>query len=285
MNFTNRNLRRDKRAVSPAFSTIILTAAGIVLILVALSYANGVLNTKMAENEFSMNKQFMRATGMQIDDIAWTIGRTQTVTYSAKFGQLSYQPATVNYTFQVHTSAGWENFTVSASTGILMYDMPVSAYSMGNNYFQRIPVTASGSFLQNGSSAPVSQVFCVEKMPMSDGAYIRLVAVPTIRLIVSSISSTGQNYYNFYLPIFESGVNPYKSQSLTLTGNGINRIDRTGVDQVKITTTFPSSNFNNTFFQFASTQITLNSTTNPKLAANSVCDFYLGKVMVTIGQV
>ena len=36
-----------------------MTAAVVVMILVAMTYANTFLDTRMAENEFSTNKQFM----------------------------------------------------------------------------------------------------------------------------------------------------------------------------------------------------------------------------------
>ena len=148
MRNSHTSLRKDKRAVSPAISTVILTAAGIVMILVAMSYANNILNAKMAQNEFSTNKQFMQTTGQQIDDIAWTVGRTQTISYSSKYGNVKFQEVALNYTFRVsHTSSGWENFTVSGQTGIILYNMPVSSYSLGNNYFERLPTNANSSFL------------------------------------------------------------------------------------------------------------------------------------------
>ena len=79
------------------------------MILVAMSYANNILSLKMAENEYSTNKQFMQTTGQQIDDIAWTVGRTQTITYSSKYGNVKFQDVALDYTFQVHTSSGWKN--------------------------------------------------------------------------------------------------------------------------------------------------------------------------------
>ena len=47
-------------------------AAVMVMVLVAVSYANNILDTRLAENEFNSNKQFMLTTGLQIDDVAWT---------------------------------------------------------------------------------------------------------------------------------------------------------------------------------------------------------------------
>jgi hypothetical protein len=282
-------LRKDKRAISPAFSTIILTAAGIVMILVALSYANGSLNTQMAANEFSTNKQFMQTAGLQIDDMAWTIGRTQTITYSTKFGAVKYDDLTLNYTFQVHTSSGWETLTGPGATGIILYNMPVSQYSFGNNYFERVPQSANSSFLMANSSAPVSQVFCIERLPMNDGSYARVVVVPTLRMLNSTITSSQQNpvsYFKFYLPTLENSTSHYFSQGLTLTGDGITKITRSGVDQVRINVSFlrASSGFDSSFFNFKSNSVTLNSTTSPSLPSNSVVEIYLGKVMVGIGQ-
>lgn len=272
--------------MSPAISTVILTAAVVVMILVVMSYATNYLNAGMAENEFSSNKQFMSTTGLQIDDIAWTVGRTQTVSYSSKFGTVEVQELALNYTFQVHTSSGWENLTAPVETGIIVYNMPVSSYSMGNNSFERVPMSANSSFLLSGSSAPVSQVFCEEKLPMNDGSYTRIVVVPTLRVLNSSITGTQQNptsYFKFYLPVLENGTNPYRSQSLTLTGDGITKITSTSsdIDQVNITVTFPkaSSGFDSTFFNFKQISQT---TTLPK---GSVVELYMGKVLVTIGQV
>ena len=125
MRKSNSRLLKDKRAASPAISTVILTAAGIVMILIAMSYATNILNLKMAQNEYSTNKQFMQTTGQQIDDIAWTVGRSQTISYSCKEGNVKFQDAVLNYTFQIHTSSGWTNLTLSGKTGIILYNMPV----------------------------------------------------------------------------------------------------------------------------------------------------------------
>jgi len=159
--------------------------------------------------------------------------------------------------------------------------MPVSSYSLGNNY-----IDANNSLLQHDSTSPVTQVFSEEKLPMNDGSYLRTVLVPTMRMLTSTISST--NYYKFYFPTLASGENLYRSQSVTLSGDGITRITRSDVDQVTITVSFPkaaSMGFDSSFFNFKSNTITLNSTSTPRLTANSVVEFYIGKVVVSIGQV
>jgi|SRR5665647_848286 len=280
------SLRRDTRAVSPAISTVVLTAAGIVMILIAMSYANNILGIKMAQNEYMTNKQFMQTTAQQIDDIAWTVGRTQTVSFSNKYGNVQFQAVALNYTFRIHTSSGWENLTLSGKTGIILYNMPVGSYSLGNNFFQRLPSNVTSPFLLSGSTAPISQVTCVQKVPMIDGTYNRIVLVPNMRVLTSTVTST--NYFKFYLPDIENGTNLYRSQSITLTGNGITKVTRSGVDQVIISVSFPkaaSLGFDSSFFNFNSNSITLNATSSPKLPSNSVVEFYVGKVVVAIGQV
>ncbi len=283
MGNNHTSLRKNQRAVSPAISTIILTATTVVMLLVVMSYGNNFLNSGIAENEFNGNKQFMQTTGLQIDDIAWTTGRTQTVSYSAKYGSLNFTPSALEYTIQVHTNAGWQNLAAPLQTGIIQFKMPASSYSLGNNYFTRVPQNANSSFLQTGSSAPVSQVFCEEKIPMSDGTCSRIVVVPTIRELNSSITGTLQTtgYYKFYLPLLSNGTNLYRSQSVTLTGSGITKLSCSDVDQVRVTVDFPkqSAGFDSSFFKFDQITQTMN------LPANSVVEFYVSDVVVAIGQV
>ena len=278
-----RSLRKDKRAVSPAVSTVILTAAVIVMILVAMSFANTFLDARIAENEYSTNKRFMYTTGIQIDDIAWTIGRTQTVRYSSQYGNMKFLSPAVTYTFEIHTSSGWQTL-FSNSTGMVLFNVPVSTYSVTNNYFERVTPSSNGSFLQEGPSAPVSQVFCVEKLPMDEGNYTRIVAVSSIRMLNSTIdgpSGNPTNYYKFYLPVLAAGYHLYRSQSITMTSDDIIKVVRSGVDQVRISVTFPNaaSGFDSDFFKFD------HLTETVTLLPNSVVEFYVGKVIVTLGQV
>jgi len=261
-----------------------MTAAVIVMILVAMTYANSFLDSRLAENEFTTNKQFMLTTGLQLDDIAWTIGRTQTVRYSSQYGNMKFQSTALNYTFEIypHGGSGWEPL-FSNFTGMIMFYMPVTTYSVGNNYFERVLPSSNGSFLQQGSSAAVSQVFCVEKLPMQEGNYTRIVAIPSIRMLNSTITGSEgtTNYAKFYLPTLVQGDHQYKSQSITLTGKDIIKLVSSGVDQVRITVTFPNADlgFDADFFNFDHITETIT------LFDDSVVEFYVGKVIATIGQV
>ncbi|MGQ9726643.1 MAG: hypothetical protein ACUVQL_05885 [Candidatus Bathycorpusculaceae bacterium] len=269
-------MNEDGRGVSPAISTVILTSAVVVLLLVAVVFANNFLTARMAENEFSAVKQFMQTVGLQIDDVAWIIGRTQTVRYASKYGQVNFESAALNYTVYVNGTVYFVNYT----TGILLFNMPISKYSVGNNYYESI-FPSNRSFLQVGSSAPVSYVYVIEKLPMADGNYIRVVVVPIIRVLNSTISAGGEvkNYFKFYLPILSAGTHPRLSQSVTLTGRNVSVKTEDGVNSVKIHVSFLKSSlgFGEGFFNFDEVEEVLN------VPSGSIVEFYTSEVVVSLG--
>ncbi len=146
MNVRHFGLLRNKRGISPAFSTMILTAGVIVMILVAMTYASNMLNSGLAENEFSTNEQFMQTAGLEIDDIAWTIGRTQTVSYQSSSGQVTFEPDALTYNVEVHQGGIWEVLPLTVQTGIILYNMPLSSYKMVNGYFHVLTSNENNTF-------------------------------------------------------------------------------------------------------------------------------------------
>jgi len=280
------NLRKDKRAISPAISTIIMTAALVVLVFVAMNFANSTLASSIAGDEFSTSKQVMQSAGVQIDNVAWTIGRTETVDFSAKYGQITYVPNVINYTFEINNGSSWQT-VANSTTGMIMYKIPVSSFTLGNNSFSRIVPSNNGSFLQWNASAPISQVFATEKLPMKDGSYARVVVIPTVRALNSTLI-TGGSYYKFYLPTLVNASNPYLSQSVSLTGSSLTRAMTSGtVVQVRINATALASpsnppSFNSAFFNFDHSSETINI---PGGTSAPLIEFYIGTVTVSIGMV
>jgi len=272
-------LKKDGRAVSPAISTVILTSAIVVLLLVTITFANSFLNARMAENEFSAMKQFMETVGLQIDDVAWTIGRTQTIRYASKFGQVSFENETLVYTVYVDKPDHGYVYLANYSVGVLLFNMPISKYSLGNNYYESI-FPSDRSFLKKGTSAPVSHVYVVEKLPMNDGSFIRVVVVPSIRMLNSTIS-TGveqKNYFKFYLPVLSTGTHPRHSQSITLFANTVS-VKTESCNTVKIDVTFPKAGlgFDADFFRFDSVEEIVD------VPEGSIIEFYTGEVVVSLG--
>jgi hypothetical protein len=198
---------------------------------------------------------------------------------------MKFQSPAINYTFEIYPNGGsdWETL-FSNLTGMILFNIPVDVYSVNNDYFERVSPSYNGSFLQQGSSAPVSHVFCIEKLPMQEGNYTRVAVLPSIRMLNSTITGpqgTSTNYTKFYLPNLEQGNHQYKSQSITMTGNDIIKMVRSGVDKVRITASFPNDalGFDSDFFKFDHISETVT------LIPDSVVEFYIGKVIVTLGQV
>ncbi len=272
-------LQRDKRAVSPAISTVIITSSVVILVLVTIVFANNYLNGRIAENEFAAMKQFMQTVGLDIDDVAWMPGRTQTVRYASKYGQVSFESLALNYTIYVNKGAGYVPLA-NYSTGIIMFKMPVSRYSVGDDYHERI-FPQDNSFLQKGTSAPINHIFVVEKLAMNDGSYIRVVVAPTIRMLNSTIFAGEEtiNYAKFYLPILNSGNHSYLSQSITLMGKNVAVKTEGNVNSVKIEVSFlkESLGFDENFFNFHSIVEEIDVTDD------SVVEFYTGEVTASLG--
>jgi len=272
-------LRKDNRAISPAISTVILTSAVVVLLLVTVVFANNFLSARMAENEFSAVKQFMQTVGLQVDDVAWTVGRTQTIRYASKYGQVNFESLALNYTIYVNNGTTYL-YLANYSVGVLLFNMPVTKYSLGNNYYERLFPSSDSSFLQCGASAPVSYVYVIEKLPMNDGSFIRVVVAPSVRMLNSTISTGGEekNYFKFYLPVLQQGSHPRLSQSVTLVGSSVS-VKTESCNAVKISVAFPKASlgFDIGFFKFESMEEVVN------IPPGSVIEVYTGEVIVSLG--
>lgn len=272
-----RGFRRDRKALSPAISSVILTSAVVVLLLVTIVFANNFLSSRMAENEFSATKQLMQTLGLQTDDVAWTIGRTQTTRYPSRFGVVNFESLALNYAVYVNDTFFLGNY----STGVLLFNMPIDKYSMGNNYEERITPSSDRSFLQVGTSAPVCHVFITEKVPMNDGNYIRVIVAPSIRMLNSTITNGGvvTNYFKFYLPILRAGVSPRHSQSVSLAGSSVLVDTESSVTKVKIHVSFQKASlgFDSQFFNFDSVNEEVD------VPNGSIVQFYTGEVTVSLG--
>ena len=267
-----RRLRRNKRAISPAISTTILTSAIIVMLFVTITFVNSYLNGQIAQNDFNSMKQFMQTLGLQVDDVAWIPGRTQTLTYASKYGGITFRSPALTYCFYFDGT-----LVANFSVGVILFSIPITDYSVANNYFEEI-FPASSSFLQNGTAAPVCRAFVTEKVPMQDGSYIRIVIAPIVRQLNAVIN--GVNYARFYLPILNQGSSPQLAQSVTLTGLNVPHQISNNVNTVRMTVDFPNGlgmGLTSGFFNFAAANQTVN------LGPSSVVKIYGGNVTVSLG--
>lgn len=254
-------------------STVIITGTLVVLISVALVFANNLFSARMAESEFNSARQFMQTVGLQIDDVAWVIGRTETVRYSSKYGSVAFKPA-LNYTIYINTNTK----LYTNITGILCFNMPVSQYTVGNNYYDLIYPSVNEGLLLKGTSAPVARVFVVEKLspPMGDGNFVRVVVAPAIRMLKLTMGNT--TYIRLYLPVLLEGEAPKLSQSITLTGESVSKLGES-VTGIKVEVSFPmrAYGFDDSFFRFSTTTETI------PLSGETVVELYVGGVDVALG--
>ena len=243
------------------------------LVTVALAFASNFLLIRIAESEFNSAQQTMQTLGLQVDDVAWIIGRTETVRYSSRYGGVSFEPA-LKYAIYVNGAAepSWE-----FNTGIVCFNMPVSQHSLGNDYFRLVYPSSDDGFLFAGASSPVARVFEVEKLPMADGSFVRVVVAPTIRMLNLSIGGT--RYVRLYLPILNVTSSSGNSQSITLTGESVETKTIEGVTSIRVEASFPEalSGFDSSFFSFDPNPVVFS------LAGSAVLEVYLGGVDVAFG--
>ncbi|MCK4436104.1 hypothetical protein KAU87_04760 [Candidatus Bathyarchaeota archaeon] len=264
--------RRDK-AVSPAISTVIVTGMIVGLVTIALSFAGNFLVLRIAESEFNSAKQFMQTFALQIDNVAWSIGRTETARYSSRYGDVAFETA-LTYTIYVNTTSQSNVKFYTSTTGILCFNMPITYYSVGDNYFDLLYPSFNSGFLLDGASAPNAKVFVVEKLSMTDGSFLRVVVMPSVRMVNLTIGDT--NYVRLYLPILSVGETPKRSQSVTMTGDSISKLGKS-ITALKVEVNFPEADFDNSFFHFPQSAEQVSFTTE------TVLELYVGEVDVGLG--
>jgi hypothetical protein len=264
---------RSNKAVSPAVSAVIMTGTVVALISVALVFANNLLSARMAESEFNAAMQVMQTVGLQIDDVAWVIGRTETVRYSSRYGDVAFEPA-LNYTIYINTTTQSNQRLYTSTTGILCFNMPASHYSVGNNYYELIYPSVAEGLLLKGASAPVARVFAVEKLPMGGKSFVRVVVAPTIRMLNLTVGDT--DYVRLYLPVLSEGNATKRYQSITLAGESVSKVGES-VTGIKVEVDFPLPGFDNSFFHFSKTIETIS------LTEGAVVELFVGAVDVALG--
>jgi len=272
--------KHSVRATSTVISTVILTGAVIVMLVVTLVFANTYLQSKMAESDFYSAKQFMQTVALQVDDVAWTLGRTETIRYSSKYGDVTVLPSCLNYTIQFQNGTGWY-FLPSYLVGIILFNVPISQYTLFNGYYELISPYSDNTLTLKGTSAPVTRVFAIEKLPMGDGSFTRIVVAPSIRLVNSTISET--LYVKMYLPVIELTSSPKLAQSITMTGNSLSAKIMNNVKSIKVTVNFPTATsqwgFDSSFFHFPSR----NETINISGFDDVVLEVYTSEVTTAVG--
>jgi len=260
----------------------------IALLMVAILFINNRLWLSVAESDYNSARQYMRTVGLSIDDVAWTVGRKETVRYSSSYGSVNILQTAINYTIYVKPQGigNWQYFAHNVSS-IILFNIPTSRYSMGNGYYEQI-YPSSSSITSSGTSAPVARVFAVEKLSMADGNFVRIVVTPVVRALSSSVNSSKKVFYlKLYLPVIVKGSAQGSAQSLTMTGASLETrtMSINSGALVNVTVTFPSATLaqgfdNPSFFHFSSLSQVFSVPTGYD---NAILELYAGRVETVIG--
>lgn len=277
-----------KKAVSPAISSVIMTGAMIAILGVAFGFANNFLSARVAEGDYDSSRQLMQSVGLQIDDVAWTAGRTETISYVTQYGDIELETDVLTYTVDV--VAGGVPYSFQNTTSAVMFNLPTYEYSISDDYWVQLYPDGNqdSSLTLTGTSAPIARVFEVEEVPMNDGDYIRVVVAPTIRVLYSSInSSTNTRYVRMYLPVLSTGESPRLYQSITLIGESVEAKTLNLVESITVTVDFPkgvSEGFDSNFFNFPENSEVFDfSSLYSGGYDNVVLELYLSEVSVGFG--
>lgn len=219
---------KKTKAVAPIVSTIMLMAVTLFVMSIALSFVNNTLTRREGENDFESAKIFMKNVGLQIDDVAWTKGRVDTVHFTSQYGQVEFLPhsgepyplkytVTYNYLDADGMEKSDEEYYYSS---ILMYNLPIDKSFLGEGYDEAI-LPKNVNFVRelkpvaSGTTAPVANVFAIQKGDVGADQYLRIVLVPVMRYHEYYVSSSGPQTNLGY------STTPIKINIQKVTWNGV----------------------------------------------------------------
>jgi hypothetical protein len=122
---------KDKRAASPAVSMVIITAATVVMVMVASGFALSALTHQTAAAEFDTVQDSILAFDDAVRDVAWDLGGSRSVRFTTQYGNMRLIAS--DKTFTISGPVNYE-FT----TSVVKYQMPYGYLSLGNGYSEYI---------------------------------------------------------------------------------------------------------------------------------------------------
>lgn len=124
------SILKSERAASPAVSTIILTATTILLVLVAGTYANQILDQQEAASEFDVVQKSILSLDDAVRDIAWDRGGSRSVRFTTSYGDV--RVFSNNKSFKIITSECSEIPPIE--TAVVQYTIQTNYFTLRNEY-------------------------------------------------------------------------------------------------------------------------------------------------------
>lgn len=130
-------LRRNGKGVSPAISTVIITAATIVLVLVASQYAYRIMEQNKGAAEFASAKKAM----LKLNDSIWYVSdkpqASRSTQFEANYGVIALVPNALNLTVTVGVAGNFKSYPTITS-GLIKYCISTDYVNYGNGYKEYI---------------------------------------------------------------------------------------------------------------------------------------------------
>ena len=116
---SRRHIMTEKKAASPAISMVIITAATVMLVLVAGSFAVQVIDREQAATEFNALEKSILALDDAVRDVAWKEGASRSVRFATSRGSF----LTIATTRSVEIKFNGEPLGTPIQTSIIKYVM------------------------------------------------------------------------------------------------------------------------------------------------------------------
>jgi len=121
-NLSRRQIMKEKKAASPAISMVIITAATVMLVLVAGTFATQVLDRQQAATEFNALEKSILAFDDAVRDVAWKEGAARSVRFATSRGTFQKISTTRSIEIKFHN----KSIGAPVQTSIIKYLMSSS---------------------------------------------------------------------------------------------------------------------------------------------------------------
>ncbi len=122
---------KNKRAASPAVSMVIITAATVVMVMVASGFALSALTHQQAAAEFDTVQDSVLAFDDAVRDVAWDLGGSRSVRFTTNYGNMRLIASEKSFDIT-------GPITYSFTTAAIKYQMPYGYMTLGNGYSEYI---------------------------------------------------------------------------------------------------------------------------------------------------
>ena len=245
------NIFKSRRGDAPIISTILLMAITLLTMSLALNWVNATLTRRNGEADFESAKIFMKTIGLQVDDVAWTQGRVDTVRFASEFGLLQYVPNALRYDVTYIDSTELVVGTSTFTSSIFMFNMPTIKYSLSDGYYELLLPSTEPNLIDSGVSAPVMKVFARQLYEAGDSDFIRVAAVPMIRMREHTVTvdTSTKSFVSLYIPRLDGKATASKS-IIVLSGKNVIPQTILNVKKITVTVTYLDSNYGSNFYNF-----------------------------------